>query len=233
MERSRAVGALTIFTFCFFAAWAFRATYGYAIDDAMASPGARVVYATAVKFALWVVPAIAFARWIRREPPLRYLGVTVMPTARQWAWCLGVTALFLAAVAAGETLLAGRKHLALGGAAGYATARGMLALLVTPALEETLFRGLFVKEFRRFTGPWRTVTLTALLFAGIHLPFWIFRSGLTGAVMADAGGVFVFGMLAGWLYLRSSSIWPPTIAHIANNLLAAMLVAAPARPGGV
>ena len=103
----------------------------------------------------------------------------------------------------------------------------MLLLLVTPVLEETLFRGLFVKEIRRYTGPWRTVALTALLFAGVHLPFWVFRYGLTAAVLADAVGVFVFGVVAGWLYLRSSSIWPPTVAHIANNLLAAMLVAAP------
>jgi len=37
----------------------------------------------------------------------------------------------------------------------------------------------------------------------------------------------VFGLVAGWLYLKSSSIWPPTVAHIANNLLAALLVAVP------
>jgi hypothetical protein len=120
-----------------------------------------------------------------------------------------------------------RKELALGGAASYATARGMLLLLVTPILEETLFRGLFVNEIRRLAGPWRAVALTALLFAGIHLPFWVSLSGLTSAVLADAGGVFVFGLVAGWLYLMSSSIWPPTVAHIANNLLAALLVAVP------
>ena len=227
MERSRAAGEVTIFIVCFVAVWTLRATYGYAIDESIASPGARTVYATAVKFALWVLPALAFARWVRREPPLRYVGVTVMPTARQWAWCLGLTALFLAAVAAGETLLAGRKHLAFGGAASYATARGMLILLVTPVLEETLFRGFFVNEIRRLTGPWPAVALTALLFAGVHLPFWVSRNGLTGAVLADAGGVFVFSLVAGWLYVKSSSIWPPAVAHIANNLLAALLVTTP------
>ncbi len=30
-------------------------------------------------------------------------------------------------------------------------------------------------------------------------------------------------LLAGWLYLRSSSIWPSTVAHIANNCVAAFL----------
>jgi hypothetical protein len=227
VERSRAASELTVFIVGFFAIWTLRATYGYAIDESIVSPGARTVHATAVKFALWAVPALAFARWVRLEPPLRYLGVTVMPTARQWAWCLALTASFLAAAAAAETSVLGRKELALGGAASYATARGMLLLLVTPILEETLFRGLFVNEIRRLAGPWRAVALTALLFAGIHLPFWVSLSGLTGAVLADAGGVFVFGLVAGWLYLKSSSIWPPTVAHIANNLLAALLVAVP------
>ncbi len=152
MERSRAAGELTAFIVCFFAVWTLRATYGYAIDESIASPGARTVYATAVKFALWVVPGLAFARWVRREPPLRYLGITLlMPTARQWAWCLALTVSFLAAAATAETLVFGRKHLALGGAASYATARGMLLLLATPILEETIFRGLFVNEIRRLT----------------------------------------------------------------------------------
>jgi len=165
VERSRAASELTVFIVGFFAIWTLRATYGYAIDESIASPAARTVHATAVKFALWAVPALAFARWVRLEPPLRYLGVTVMPTARQWAWCLALTASFLAAAAAAETSVLGRKELAL--------------------------------------------------------------SGLTSAVLADAGGVFVFGLVAGWLYLKSSSIWPPTVAHIANNLLAALLVAVP------
>jgi len=165
VERSRAAGELTVFIVGFFAIWTLRATYGYAIDESIASPGARTVHATAVKFALWAVPALAFARWVRLEPPLRYLGVTVMPTARQWAGCLALTASFLAAAAAAETSVLGRKELAL--------------------------------------------------------------SGLTSPVLADADGVFVFGLVAGWLYLTSSSIWPPAVAHIANNLLAALLVAVP------
>jgi membrane protease YdiL (CAAX protease family) len=34
----------------------------------------------------------------------------------------------------------------------------------------------------------------------------------------------VFGLVAASLYLKTSSIWPPTVAHVANNLLAAVLV---------
>ena len=222
--RRRAITLLSAFIACFFAAWTVRATYGYAIDESITSPRARVLYSNAVKFLLWVVPAVLFARHVRREPPLRYLGITAMPTVRQWTWCLAVIACFLAAVATSETALLGRKHFAFSGAASYVTAPGLLLLLVTPLSEETLFRGLFVREIRHLSGPWFTVVLTALLFAGIHLPFWIWRDGLNGGVLANASGVFVFGLVAAWLYLKTSSIWPPTVAHVANNLLAALLV---------
>jgi membrane protease YdiL (CAAX protease family) len=68
------------------------------------------------------------------------------------------------------------------------------------------------------------VLLTSLLFVAIHLPFWLSHGGLSGALLTNAGGVFIFSLLAGWLYLDSSSIWPPTLAHIANNCLAIVLI---------
>jgi len=223
-ERNRAELQLLAFIACFFATWTVRATYSYAADQAIASPGGRIAYSTAVKFLLWVVPALVFASRVRGERPLAYLGITTMPSPRQWAWCLAVVGGFLAAVAATETTLLGRKHFVWSGAAGYATVPGLALLLATPLFEETLFRGLFANEIRRFRGPWAAAVLTALLFAGIHLPNWIWINGLTVGVLANAAGVFVFGLLAAWVYLKTSSIWPPTLAHIANNLLAALLV---------
>jgi len=38
------------------------------------------------------------------------------------------------------------------------------------------------------------------------------------------GGVSAFSLLAGWLYLDSSSIWPSILAHIANNCVATPLI---------
>ena len=46
---------------------------------------------------------------------------------------------------------------------------------------------------------------------------------MSGELLTHTAGVFIFNLLAGWLYLDSSSIWPPTVAHIANNCVAALL----------
>ena len=67
--------------------------------------------------------------------------------------------------------------------------------------------------------------LTSLLFAGIHLPFWLSHGGLSATMLTNAGGVFLFSLLAGWLRsVDSTSIWPLTLAHIANNCLAIVLI---------
>ena len=65
--------------------------------------------------------------------------------------------------------------------------------------------------------------LTSLLFVGVHLPYWLTHEGFTINVLTNSVGVFIFSLVAGWLYLRSASLWPPTLAHIANNFVSALL----------
>ena len=100
----------------------------------------------------------------------------------------------------------------------------MLFHFATPLIEEIMFRGLILKEFMEIFSGLKANIITSLLFAGIHLPFWISHNGITQAAMIDTAGVFLFSLLAGWLYQRSSSVWPPTIAHALNNFVAVVLV---------
>ena len=44
-------------------------------------------------------------------------------------------------------------------------------------------------------------------------------------MMTNAGGVFVFSVVACWMAAKAASIWPSTVAHVANNVLSSMLVA--------
>jgi len=115
---------------------------------------------------------------------------------RPWLECLAVTTAFLAAVAAFELLVGGKRLAAA-------------APLATPVLAAT--------------SAGTASVVTSLLFVGVHLLFWLLHRGASDAVAADAVGVFLFSLLACWLYARSSSAWPPTFAHVANNLLAGLL----------
>jgi membrane protease YdiL (CAAX protease family) len=44
-------------------------------------------------------------------------------------------------------------------------------------------------------------------------------------MMAHARGVFAFSVVACWLYARTGSVWPSTVAHVANNVLSSLLAA--------
>lgn len=214
---------LFLFLAAFFVLWTLRATVFYAVDESIASPIWRAAYSDLLKLVLWVLPAAAFAAVLRGAPPAKYLGLTVWPSRRNWWLCLGVTVVFLLVVASFE-LTVGKKSFSATGLAALPIALWLLQLALSPLLEELLFRGLVLKELLTLLPASLAIALTSLLFVGIHLPFWLSHGGLTRAMAANAAGVFIFSLLAGWLFAKTASIWPPTVAHIANNVLSSLLV---------
>lgn len=82
----------------------------------------------------------------------------------------------------------------------------MIALL--PAIgEELLFRsvliGLFRKIFKNVHWP---IIISSLIFSAIHMQFYGFIPR------------FVLGMVLGYLFVWSGSVWLPMIAHFINNV---------------
>jgi len=84
----------------------------------------------------------------------------------------------------------------------------MIAIL--PALgEELLFRGIIQKLFSEITGKivWGII-ISALLFSFMHLQFQGFLPR------------FALGVLFGFFYVWSGSLWLPIVAHFINNAIA-------------
>jgi hypothetical protein len=208
----------------FFFVWTLRATALYWMDESIASPTLRAVYANAMKLLLWVLPAAAFAYCLRRERPEKYLALSAFPNWRQWKLCLLATIGFLLAVITFEMTSAG-KSISTANLAATTPAIGLLSFFVSPMFEEILFRGLVMKELLSLSSLAVANVVTSLLFAAVHLPYWLSHGGFTPAMMANVFGVFLFSLLAGWLYAKSRSVWPPTVAHILNNLVSAILLA--------
>jgi membrane protease YdiL (CAAX protease family) len=215
---------LSLFLAAFFVLWTVRATLFYAVDESIASPTWRAAYSNLLKFVLWVLPASVFACWLRSTPPAKYLGLSVLPSLRKWLWCLAVTGVFLLAVTLFEVTL-GRKCFSSASLSSLPATLALLQLAVSPLFEEILFRGLVMKELMTLLPAYVANALTSLLFVGAHLPYWLSHGGPAQAMLANAFGAFVFSVVACWLFAKSASIWPPTVAHIANNLLSSLLVA--------
>jgi uncharacterized protein len=223
VNRRKAALELSLFLAVFFVLWTLRATRFYAIDESIASPTSRAAYSDLLKFLLWVLPASGFACWLRSTPPAKYLGLSVVPSPRNWLLCLAVTTGFLLVVTMFEVTLGG-KSFSKAGLSALPAWLALLQLVISPLFEEILFRGLVMKELMALLPTYLANGLTSLLFLGAHLPYWLSHGGLTHAMLANALGVLGFSVVAGWLFAKTASTWPPTCAHIANNILASSLV---------
>jgi membrane protease YdiL (CAAX protease family) len=82
----------------------------------------------------------------------------------------------------------------------------LLICIGAPLTEELVFRGAIQGHLMKWTkNPWVAIILASILFGLAHgnLPQFI------------AG--FILGMVCGWLFYRTGSIWPGIVVHFINN----------------
>ena len=78
--------------------------------------------------------------------------------------------------------------------------------------EELIFRGILVRLFNEWTGNIHlAVLIPALLFSALHLQFYGFF------------GRLVLGIILGYLFVWSGSLWVPIIVHFINNAMAVVV----------
>jgi uncharacterized protein len=87
----------------------------------------------------------------------------------------------------------------------------MIALL--PAIaEEFVFRGVLTRLFQEWTrNKHLAVLISALIFAAIHMQFYGFLPR------------FLLGVVLGYLFVWSGSLWLPMVAHFTNNFLSIII----------
>jgi membrane protease YdiL (CAAX protease family) len=90
--------------------------------------------------------------------------------------------------------------IASGGAASLAT-----IVVIAPVVEEMLFRGVILGGFADRYRPATAVLTTALVFGIVHLNPYQFVSAL------------ILGVVLGWVFLKTRSLWPCIFAHALFN----------------
>ena len=86
----------------------------------------------------------------------------------------------------------------------------LLVIAIIPAIgEELLFRGYLQQKMTQWLGrPHVAIIVTAFLFSAIHMQF----QGILPR--------FALGLVLGYLFYWSGSLWLPIIAHFLNNAMA-------------
>ncbi len=85
-------------------------------------------------------------------------------------------------------------------------------IVVAPLFEEVLCRGVVLESIRSKWGAWRACIVSAFIFGFMHQS----PQGIINA--------FVIGLLLGYIYLKTNSIFAPIILHSINNIFAYTLV---------
>ncbi len=145
----------------------------------------------------------------------------------RWPWLLQCVGVAVVAVVLGQLVqvltftLTGRGDEAgfsWAGWSGFLPALVIIVLLVPfqAATEEYLFRGWLVQAVgSRLNSPWWAIVIGSLIFVSLH--------GYTGAGMLD---VFSFGVVTGFLAVRTGGLEAPIALHVVNNMTAFGLSAA-------
>lgn len=88
----------------------------------------------------------------------------------------------------------------------------VMVIVIAPVVEELAFRGVVVGGLRRGLGVWPAVVVSAVLFAMVHL------------APVTWPGLFVFGLALAVLRLRTGSLLPPVLAHVAFNAVTVIVL---------
>ncbi|SDS63938.1 CPBP family intramembrane glutamic endopeptidase [Actinoplanes derwentensis] len=146
----------------------------------------------------------------------------------RWRWlmiCLPVAAVAIIVFMTGGTALAvltGEESgldVPLVGWAPFLTSTAVLFLVVPfqAAAEEYLCRGWLLQAVGTwFRGPWVPIVFQALVFAALHgwgTPFGFFD-------------LAVFGVIAGWVTVRTGGLEAAIALHVMNNLLSSIVAGA-------
>jgi uncharacterized protein len=159
------------------------------------------LFGIALKLAFFVVPALAFVPRSSVQRPARGL---VIGFGLGLAY-FGVSLLFRA--------LTGNPRIDASALTGWWS-----QALGAAVPEELLFRGALLPLLARHHPFWRANLIASVMFLGIHVPGWISFGRSLEAIGQNAIGVMVVGLVTGWLWRRTGTLWAGMAFHLCWNL---------------
>lgn len=99
--------------------------------------------------------------------------------------------------------------------------------IVNAFMEEAIFRGVLLPHLMRRFSFWKANMLQAFLFGLAHLVWplssWISGQATAGEAVAGAASLMfattVGGLIFGYLYYRTDSLWTAVFAHLIDNVV--------------
>ncbi|AYM03309.1 CPBP family intramembrane glutamic endopeptidase [Levilactobacillus yiduensis] len=170
----------------------------------------------AIKLIIWLGAAWLF---IKQARP----GNLSLSNAAQWrpAWRFGAGYLVWGIIVVYLLAQFWLAHHGLTVAANFKPQFWGRYFLVVGVTEEFLFRGYFLNALLQKFPLAKANVLQALAFASLHIPRYLTTVPTMSAGMwiSNLLSVFILGLLFGWLYARSRSLWPGIAIHMTWDIL--------------
>jgi membrane protease YdiL (CAAX protease family) len=99
--------------------------------------------------------------------------------------------------------------------------------IVNAWMEESIFRGVMLPHFMLKFSFWKANILQAFLFGLAHLVWplssWVSGQATSGEAIAEAASLLIAttvgGLVFGYLYYRTGSLWTAVFAHLIDNVI--------------
>jgi membrane protease YdiL (CAAX protease family) len=90
--------------------------------------------------------------------------------------------------------------------------------------EEVVFRGYLLQKIESISTFWTANLISAFLFFIMHLPvFFIVRHVGAFELLNEFRSMMMMGLLLGYLFKKSNSLWPCLIVHSINNFMCTVI----------
>lgn len=213
-KKNNDVSVMVGYLVFFYIAWTIKELwlieYIYSFGE-MISP----LLETLVKTLIWIIPVWIYIKIHLHTDPISYLKMNVKVKEGIF-WGILLSLLLGAGLIIEAYLFNGISfHFSL-------TFDDYLNTLVMAGLaEEIVFRGFILQELNKKWAFWKANILTALLFLVIHYPIWIYN----GTFFPYASHLYVFfiGILFGFVFKKTGSLWSVILLHACHNYVLSII----------
>ncbi|MDQ0270644.1 membrane protease YdiL (CAAX protease family) [Cytobacillus purgationiresistens] len=177
----------------------------------------RDITSAVIKIAIWVIPVIFLVKIMEKDNPLSYLGLRHnFKKGLKWAGWVSLVFIFYFVIL-NLTVLESNINFQMG------LHEWLNTILLVGITEEIVFRGFLLRKLMDSYKFWIANIITALLFVSIHFPIWFYKGlfefpYILGSILT----AFVLGILFGFVYKKSKSLWSVIIIHSLYNLLVSL-----------
>ncbi|OMC82259.1 hypothetical protein BK128_20625 [Viridibacillus sp. FSL H7-0596] len=205
-----------VYFITFFALWCIRELWLVQYLDLMDSVP-RAITSAVIKVVIWIIPVLLLVKITEKGVPFSYLGLRHnYINGLKWA-CWVSLVLISYFVILNFTILDNNVDFRIG------FNEWLNTILLVGITEEIVFRGFLLRKLMDSFKFWIANTITSLLFVSIHFPIWFYKGLFEFPYIFTASlTAFILGIIFGYVYKKSGSLWSVIVIHSLYNLLVSL-----------